>query len=169
MTVGTLALVVVAIIYQTVALPFYQIGQAGPDFVLVALGYVAIYAAGPGPLILAATTGLLVDSLSLEPWGTHALGYTVAAGILQVARRGGWGASALGRLGCFSAAATVTFLLRLSIVAEEGDPLFGATLGGAALSASLTVATSILVFPLIDVVRLRVVRVAPGRLAELRR
>jgi rod shape-determining protein MreD len=169
MTIGTFMLIALAIVYQTVALPLYQIGAAGPDFVLVAVGYPAMYGGGAAPIVLATMTGLLVDALSLEPWGAHALGYVVAAGILQVARRGGWGASALGRLGWVSTAVAVAFLLRLSIVGDAADPRLAVKLWAVALSTTLTIAASLLVFPLLDVVRLRVVRLAPGRLAELRR
>lgn len=169
MTRGTLALIALAIVYQMVALPFYRIGSAGPDFVLVAVGYLALYGRGAAPLMLAAVTGLLVDGMSLEPWGVHALGYVVAAGILRTARRGGWGASSLGRMGWVGTAVAVAFLLRIGIAGEAGDPRLVARVGGAALSAILTAAASFIVFPILDVVRLRVVRVAPGMLAELRR
>lgn len=76
-------LLLVALVYQVVALPLYRIGGAAPDFVLLFVSYLALFEVPRRSIPAAFLCGLGVDALSADPWGCHAAGYALGVWILS--------------------------------------------------------------------------------------
>ncbi len=70
---GSVILVLFAVAYATLARPLYAFGIASPDFVFLALVYLAFFAPTHSLLALTAAVSFVLDILSLDPAGTHAV------------------------------------------------------------------------------------------------
>lgn len=157
------ALLVLALAYQMVALPLYRFGPAVPDFVLIVIAYVALEERRGRALTIGLLTGLVVDALSLEPWGVHGLGYTVASMLLLVARRVSRTDDVAVRFLLVALASLTVAGLRFAMLWKPG----ATTLAEEALAAGATALYNgilgSLVFALLDPVRTRLVTPARGR------
>jgi rod shape-determining protein MreD len=146
---GLVGAIALALIYQTVALPLYALGPVGPDFVLLAVTWAAIWEPRARAVVVAVVTGIIVDAISLDPWGVHAVGYGLAA--LLVASRSGRRCEegGLRRVASAAAAAAVALAIRQAILWEGVRP-FIHELAPAAASALYTMVVGIAVFAILD-------------------
>ena len=152
-----------AFLFQIFLLPLYQIGPAGPDFVLLLLLYVARHDRLRRSLPLALFSGLLADALSMDPWGAHAAAYAGAVLFLGQWARDGWRGEPGARIVTAAAGALVAGALRLGVLSlvKDSRPLFEITaLASCALYNGFL---SLIVFGLLDPFRSRLF-VVPARL-----
>ena len=69
----TLLLCALAVAYQVLAARLYEFSGVRPDFVFIALLYLAFYTPTASVLLLAGSLSFVLDGLSLSPAGTHAI------------------------------------------------------------------------------------------------
>jgi rod shape-determining protein MreD len=103
-----------AVCFQALGGPVYALEGATPHFVLLVVSFVALRASARLALSTAVATGLLLDFLSLDPWGANTLALSVAAGILSRAAAAGWCKGALPR------AAALALALALALACRWG-------------------------------------------------
>lgn len=152
-----LAVLLLSLVYQMVMLPLYRVSLAGPDFVFMALCYLAIYETHGRALGVAVLLGLLVDGLSLDPWGVHIIGYGVAVGFLTLAQREGWGHGFASRLVLLCLATAIAATFRAVILWDGGDPRRFTSLAWMGACAVYTALLGPVVFGLLDPLRGRLV------------
>jgi len=99
MILDSAALLAVATIYQFVAAPLFAVsipgvGTAAPDFLLVAVVFVAVNGHSWSGFAVAVLAGTLADVASIQPPLTHTIAYIAAAGMGNAWRRRGLGGTA---------------------------------------------------------------------------
>jgi hypothetical protein len=135
------ALLLFALAFQVLALPLYRLGDALPDFPFLALAYLGLFARPRQVLAAAAVVAVAIDAVSLDPLGTHLVGYLPALWLLNRVR-GGFIAGSVILRGAFTlAAAWAAFLLQGAFLASrEGRwPSAGLELRSALYTAALGV------------------------------
>ena len=126
MILTSTALLVVAAIYQLVAVPLFAVhisgvGTAAPDFLLVAVVFVAVNGRSWSGFAVAVLVGTLADMASIEPPLTHAIAYIAAAGMANAWRRRGLGGTAPANL-LLAASASGSARLALGVWLWLADP-----------------------------------------------
>jgi rod shape-determining protein MreD len=146
------ALIALALAYQTLALPLYRAGAAGPDFVFLVIVYLACFAPAIEVLAVAFPIAIVLDLVSLDPLGAHVAAYVVP--VVLVCRAQGWFVltSPALRWSVVLAAALLAGALRSAALAALDGPE-GPGAGVAALSALYTTALGIPIHALLDRVR----------------
>ena len=96
---AAIVLLAVALAWQLLVGSSFGIGPARPDFLLVAVAYMALYESPRRALAFAVIAGLLADLISADPWGAHVLGYLLPAWALGLAGAASWGDDPLARAG----------------------------------------------------------------------
>ena len=120
--------IVLAIAYQSLAGPLFVVagvpqpwdgaplGVLAPDFVLLVALTLRLLDRSAATLALAAGAGLLVECVSIDPWGSRLLPYALAAWFLSVPAREGWAESGWLRAPCLLAAIAVALLARQGVL-----------------------------------------------------
>ena len=103
-----LLLLATALVWQVLVGSSFGIGPARPDFLLLAVAYVALYESPRGALGFAFMAGLLADLVSADPWGAHVLGYLLPAWALGLAGAARWGDDPLARAGLAALASALS-------------------------------------------------------------
>jgi len=96
---AALALLAAALAWQLLAGSSSGVGPARPDFLLVAVAYIALYESPRRALGFALVAGLVADLVSADPWGAHVLGYLLPAWALGLAGAARWGDDPAARAG----------------------------------------------------------------------
>jgi rod shape-determining protein MreD len=78
---------VVAALLQTSVVPFFEIGGASPDLVLVVVLLWAAFGGLDGAMLAAFVGGIVVDALMLRPLGSTSFALLVAAGAMSLVGR----------------------------------------------------------------------------------
>jgi rod shape-determining protein MreD len=142
-------LTAVTISLQTIISPRLEIGGASPDWLLILVAFLGLYAAAPRAVIAGWFVGLCADLMSLEHLGVMSISYGVAALVLVGVR------DYLFRYSAFTQAA-VTFFLCLLVWAAwhtYARGLYGPTAG--ASQVLLIALYTALVAPLVHGILLR--------------
>lgn len=87
-----------------------------PHLAFIATAYAALTVSPKDSLFVAVVAGLLLDALSLDPWSANVLSLALAAGLLELGARGGWGERPLPRALLVAAALLVSFGARSGLV-----------------------------------------------------
>lgn len=79
-------LLLLALAYQVLAAPLYRLGSAAPDFLFLALIYLAFFAPTVELLVVAVLSSVAVDLLSLDPLGSRVFGVLPALWLVSQMR-----------------------------------------------------------------------------------
>lgn len=165
MTRVAIVLLGAALAYQLLALPLYKVGSVGPDFVLVVLLYLAIHESAARGVFAAALSGLLLDAISIEPFGSYSLGYVGGAAAVWISRHavfagGPWSPTAPRRAALALVGIVASNLPRAALDPALASQVLAGLLGCAAYSA----ATIPVIFGLLEAHRCWLFREpTPGR------
>jgi rod shape-determining protein MreD len=113
-----------ALLFQMVALPLYRVGLCAPDFLFLVVAYFALEAVPRRSVAFALACGLVLDLLSADPMGAHALGYAASAGLLSSFRKEGWSLMTPPRWLLVLVAVAAAWAVRALALAARGDPAF---------------------------------------------
>jgi len=97
-TLRIVALALAAVVWQTTASHWYEVGGARPDFVLVVLVAIALDGPARAGWTAAAVAGGLVDVLSLDAFGAHLGAALALVLVVRQGVRGGLGDDAIFRV-----------------------------------------------------------------------
>lgn len=131
MILTVIVLVLVAFLYQMVALPLYIFEGIGPDFVLAVVCALSVHGRPGVALVTAVTCGVIFDFMSLDPWSSHALGYLAANWVLARARGRRWLADAVSLSVLIIVASLLATAVRYSILfIDQGRAVLPTWSGG---------------------------------------
>jgi rod shape-determining protein MreD len=158
-------LLAATLLWQLVALPVYALGSWGtvaPNFVLLVLLYLALQDRSHRVVIAALLIGAVTETLSLDPWGAHTLGYFFAVWLLRASLVESWADRRLPRLVLVAIGVTTAVSVRLCVLWLAAPDLETPAVGRWAVELVYNLAASWPLFTLLDAFRERLVR-APHR------
>jgi rod shape-determining protein MreD len=148
--VRAILLTLLAVMLQTLAVPLYSLREVVPRLVFLIVSYATLFCSRREAVTTAVAAGVVVDTLSLNPWGIHLAGLLLADHFLSLGRAAGWADHVLPRTLLLTAVAVLFFSLDAALVWTLGDVVPRVDLY--ALSMAYTVLLSLPCFHLLEAV-----------------
>ena len=121
--VAPVLLSIVAVGFQAFAAQSFSIVQFVPHFPLLFVCYFGARETLREALIAALVSGILLDTLSLDPWGANTLSFVMLVLVLRRARRSGWFDSPVPSFAATGFAIRATAAMRAGVVSLLGGRL----------------------------------------------
>ncbi|MCZ6795663.1 MAG: rod shape-determining protein MreD [Planctomycetota bacterium] len=87
---GSVLLVLFVVAFQAATVEAVRIDESAPHFVCILVAFFGLFAARGQALLVAAVAGLLLDFLSVDPWGSSSAPLILLSHFLWTLRRAGW-------------------------------------------------------------------------------
>ena len=162
-------LLTATLLWQLVALPLYaldELGSIAPNFVLLVLLYLALQDRSHRVVMAALLAGAAAETLSLDPWGAHTLGYFFAVWLLRASLVESWADHRLPRLLLVAIGVTTAVSVRLSVLWLATPDLETPAVALWAAELAYNLAAAVPFFTLLDAFRDRLVRAPYRQLAD---
>jgi hypothetical protein len=167
---SAILLLAAALLFEMLALPLYRLGplaldpgggagieSVAPDFLLLAIIYLALADRSRRILVAAIGSGTAAGAFSLDPWFAPALSYLAVVSLLRVPAREGWGETALPRAGLVVVGLAAALAVRHSLLWLSEPDCVPPGAGAFVLEVAYGTLLALVVFPVLDAFRGRLV------------